>query len=177
MGCRRDIDWLHGDLVRLHSLCECDVTHEYVGWLQDPEVNRYMETRHKPHTMETVTAFVERVNSSDDEFLFGIYLQERHIGNIKVGPIKNPHGIADVSFFIGDKSCWGMGCASDAIMTVSRFAAHTLNLRKLNAVAYSVNKGSIGALQTAGFVIEATRPNHYILDGKPADICELGLFL
>ena len=46
----------------------------------------------------------------------------RHIGNIKLGPIQWLHRRADLSLFIGDKSCWSLGYASEAIGLVRDWA-------------------------------------------------------
>ncbi|MEY8213728.1 MAG: hypothetical protein RPR97_04495 [Colwellia sp.] len=42
---------------------------------------------------------------------------DEHIGNIKIGAIKNNHRVGSVSLFIGDKKSWGQGLASQAIQT------------------------------------------------------------
>ena len=66
-------DRLDGEAVYLRPLGGDDITTNYLGWLNDPEVNRFLETRHRPQTMQTIREFVERVNTSDDAFLFGIF--------------------------------------------------------------------------------------------------------
>src|SRR5690349_16374628 len=103
--------------LELRELETGDVSPEYVGWLNDPEVSRYLETRHSRQDEANVTRFVERVRDSEDEFLFGIFLRDsgRHIGNIKVGPIREHHSLADVSLLIGARDCWGQGYAAEAI--------------------------------------------------------------
>ncbi len=166
-----------GDAIFLRPLSSEDVNATYLRWLTDPQTNQFMETRHRPQTMQTICEFVARVNARDDEFLFGICLKKdgRHIGNIKVGPVKQNHSVADVSLFIGERDCWGHGLATDAIRAVSRFAFTSMNVDKLNAVAYAANRGSIGAFLRAGYVQEGLRRKHYILDGRPADVAELGL--
>ena len=117
-------DRLEGDAIFLRPLGLDDVTANYLRWLNDPEVSRFLETRHRPQSMQTIREFVERVNARDDEFLFGIFLKKdgRHIGNIKIGPVKADHSLADVSLLIGERDCWGQGIATDAIRAISRFA-------------------------------------------------------
>ena len=50
--------------IFLRPLEKADCTNLYVSWLNDPEVNRYLETRHTPQTLETVEAFVSTVNAT-----------------------------------------------------------------------------------------------------------------
>jgi [ribosomal protein S5]-alanine N-acetyltransferase len=168
---------LDGDTIFLRPLGSEDITETYLRWLTNPEIGRFLETRHRPQTMQTIRDFVERVNARDDEFLFGIFLKDndRHVGNIKVGPVKQNHSLADISLLIGERDCWGKGIATDAIRAVSRFAFQSMGLLKLNAAAYAENRGSIGAFLRAGYTQEGTRRKHYVLDGKPADVIELGL--
>lgn len=168
---------LESERLILRPLTVTDVTEAYVRWLNDDETNRYMETRHNHQSRETILEFVERQYLALDTFLFGMFLKTdgRHIGNIKVGPVKSNHSVADVSLFIGDKECWGQGYAAESIRAVSEFGLGLMGLSKLSAVAYAINQGSVKAFLNAGFVQEGLRRGHYLLDGKPADIVEVGM--
>ncbi|MBJ3785065.1 GNAT family N-acetyltransferase [Devosia sediminis] len=161
--------------MELRRLQVEDITPAYVGWLSDPEVTRYLETRHSAQTEESVRQFVARMAQADDEFLFGIFLPEgRHIGNIKVGPIRRYHRLADVSLLIGEADCRGRGYAAEAIAGVSRFAFAELPVEKLSASMYAPNQASAKAFIRAGFRQEGLRIGHYDLDGKRCDLIELG---
>ena len=159
----------------LRPLTSADVTDAYVGWLNDPEVNRYLETRHSPQTRESVAAFVEAVNGRADEHLFGVLLNGRHVGNIKIGPVHPAHRVGDVSLLIGARDVWGRGVAAEAIQGVSRHALETLGVRKLSASLYAANVGSERAFLKAGYRREGLRRAHYALNGARSDIVELGL--
>lgn len=154
-----------------------DVTDAYVGWLNDAEVARFLETRLSLQNHETVRGFVSAVRGRDNEFLFGVFLEteRRHIGNIKVGPIRAYHRLADVSLLIGARDCWGKGLATEAIAAISRFAFAELGVRKLQASMYAPNEGSRRAFLKAGYQEEGRRREHYLLDGAPCDLVELGL--
>jgi RimJ/RimL family protein N-acetyltransferase len=161
----------------LRLLNEADCTSGYLSWLQDPDVNQFLETRHHEQTIDTIKKFVAGMNAHDDEHLFGIFLKEsnRHIGNIKVGPVNRLHGLADVSLLIGDRNCWGRGYATDAIRAVSLYAFQILKIRKLGAGMYLPNQGSCRAFEKVGYLKEGHRRGHYVLNGEPCDIVEYGL--
>jgi len=163
--------------VTLRPITPADVTPVYVGWLNDPEVNRYLETRFNAQTLETVAAFVRSKMGKEDEWLFAICIgpERRHIGNIKVGPVLHPHAMAEVSLFIGDRAAWGKGIARVAIALISRFAIRDLKLRKLSAGVYAPNVGSAKAFVRAGYQQEALKRKHLLLDGQPVDLLEFGL--
>ncbi len=140
-------------------------------------MNRYLETRHATQTRESVAAFVAAVNAREDEHLFGVFLREdgRHVGNIKVGPIRPLHAVADVSLFLGDRGVWGRGVAAEAIATVSAHAFAALGVRKLSASMYAANAASERAFLRAGWTREGLRRAHLDLEGARSDVIELGL--
>lgn len=157
--------------VELFGLQPDDVTDEYVAWLNDPAVNRYLESRFVRHTPESTRRFVQTVVESDDSIVFGIrYAAEgRHVGNIKLGPVDRHHRRAEIGLLIGDRSIWGRGIASGAIELVTRYAFDSLGLFKVTAGCYASNVGSRRAFEKAGFVVEAIRKRHFLLDGAPED--------
>ena len=168
---------IRADRVFLRELTPADCSAEYVAWLADPEVTQYLETRHMVHDQSRVREFVGRMAASADEFLFGIFLVDggRHVGNIKVGPIRREHGLADVSLLLGAREVWGHGMATEAIGAVSRHAFTSLGVSKLGASMYAPNVGSRRAFLKAGYREEGLRRAHYELDGIRCDLVELGL--
>lgn len=162
--------------LTFRPLQEADCTPRYVAWLGDPEVRRFLETRHATQTLDSVRAYVRAVNARDGEHLFGMFLRQggRHVGNIKIGPVRREHGLADISLFIGERDCWGQGYATEAIVAASAHAFGALGVRKLSAGIYAPNTGSIRAFLKAGYREEARRPGHYLLDGASCDILEFG---
>lgn len=161
----------------LRELEPADCTPEYVAWLNDPEVSRFLETRHQVQDEASVRRFVETVRAKEDEFLFGIFLADsgKHIGNIKVGPIRPIHQIADISLFIGDRGSWGRGYAAEGIEALSRYAFAQLEVEKLSASMYAPNVGSTKAFLKVGYRQEGRRRRHVFLDGQRTDLIELGL--
>ena len=164
-----------GSSVTLRMLDVEMVTPRYVDWLNDPEVNRFLEIRFQKHDTEAVRGFVAAVAASPVEHLFAIMMTGQHVGNIKVGPIKPHHAVADVSLLIGDRSAWGKGVATEAISLISRWSFEKLGLDKLSASMYAPNQASYRAFLKAGYQHEGLRKGHYRLDGLPCDLLEVGL--
>ena len=115
-----------GDTGILRVLKESDVTEKYVQWLNDYEVVKFTEQRFSKHDLGTVQAFVRQKFVSDNDYLFGIFWNGCHIGNIKLGPIDWHHLTADVSYFLGSKDHWGNGIATLAVGAVVEFADSVL---------------------------------------------------
>lgn len=157
--------------VELFGLQPDDVTDQYVAWLNDPAVNRYLESRFVRNTPDSTRRFVQAVVESDDSILFGIrYVPGgRHVGNIKLGPVDRHHRRAEIGLLIGDRAMWGRGIAASAIELATRHAFDALGLLKVTAGCYASNVGSRRAFEKAGFVVEAIRKRHFLLDGVPED--------
>jgi RimJ/RimL family protein N-acetyltransferase len=149
-------EFLEGDRTRLRLVESSDCGPRYLSWLSDPEVNRYLETRWQPQTEESIRSFVAAMQADPWSYLFCIIDRKdgRHVGNVKLGPVSPRHLCADVSYFIGEKSCWGRGLASEAISLAADFGFRSLGLNRVQAGVYGSNLGSIRALERNGFRAE-----------------------
>ena len=157
-------------VVELFVLESRDVTETYVGWLNDPGVNRYLESRFSVHTIDSTCQFVESCLASSSTLLLGIKsidLQGAHVGNIKLSQIDRHHGLAEVGILVGDTKAWGKGIASSAISCLMGIARNDLGLRKLTAGCYASNVGSEKAFLKVGFHKAGERKDHFLLDGEP----------
>jgi [ribosomal protein S5]-alanine N-acetyltransferase len=152
------------------------VTEAYVGWLRDPEVACYLESRFAEHDLASTRAFVADALASELQLMLGIHSTAlgRHVGNIKLGPIDRHHRTAEVGIMIGDRAAWGRGIATEAISMAAAISAAELGLRRLTAGCYRSNAGSQRAFERAGFTVEAVRPGHFLLDGQPEDLVLMG---
>jgi ribosomal-protein-alanine N-acetyltransferase len=161
----------------LRALEGSDLDATYLGWLNDPYVNRYLETRFQPQTIETLQSYWQDHRDDPDNPWFAICLlgECRHIGNIKLGPIQWQHRRADLSLFIGDTSCWGKGYASEAIALIRDWAFLELDLQKLNAGIYAGNLGSLRAFEKCGFALEGTLREEVVSAGQRLDVWRMGL--
>jgi len=148
----------------------------YHGWMQDPEVLRYLEARFADRTREGLRAFVEACRRSPAQHLFAIRLVEdgRHIGNIKL-QVDPHHGRGDVGILVGEPTLRGRGIGTAAIRAMCEYAFRTLDLAKMTAGCYAPNVASIAAFRRVGFVVEATRPSHFVCDDRRVDGVFLGL--
>ena len=165
------------DRIYLRDIRLGDAVDRYVAWLNDSDVNRYLESRFSRHTSATVEAYIREHTQSPDVFLLAICTKPdgKHIGNIKVGPIDRIHGTADVGLMIGDREEWGHGYGTEAIALVTGFAFDELGLRRLTAGAYRENGASVRAFQRCGYRIEGVLRNHRQLGDGRTDVILVGL--
>lgn len=145
--------------------------------MNDPEVNRYLETRFLPQSLEALQRYWQehRDDTASPWFAICLLADGRHIGNIKLGPINWLHRHADLSLFIGDSSCWGKGFASEAIAVLRDWAFSELDMQKLNAGIYAGNVGSRRAFEKCGFSLEGTLRDEVMSCGNRIDLWRMGL--
>ncbi len=148
--------------IYLREILDIDVTQKYVDWLNDKEINQYLEARFIKHSLDTAKQYIKAMYESSDNKIFGIFDNDtnQHIGNIKLGGVDFFHRRAHLGIMIGDKNYWGQGIATEAIKIISRIAKNELNLNKLYAGAYSVNLGSINAFVKAGWEQEGVQKKY-----------------
>lgn len=167
------------EFIQLFVLTENDVSISYIDWLNDSEVNNYLESRFVEHTLESTRQFVKSCMENDNTLLLGIrfpLLENKHIGNIKLEMNKR-HGLGEVGIMIGEKKAHGKGVATQAIRLLAEIARDELMLRKLTAGCYESNKASERAFIKAGFVIEGKRPEHFLINGQSEGLTLMGMML
>jgi len=169
--------YIEGENLYLRKIKLSDVNGKYLGWMNDGEVNQYLESRFEKWSINKLRDYIGSINKNPDYVFLGIFIKDtdRHIGNIKLGPINKYHKFADIGIIIGDKDCWGKGFASEAIRLITDYAVHTLKLHKLTAGAYVNNVGSVKAFKKAGFRVEGIRAKHYLYKGEYIDAAVLGI--
>ncbi|HXG87654.1 MAG TPA: GNAT family protein [Vicinamibacterales bacterium] len=167
--------FIEGERIYLREVQLSDVTDRYYQWINDAEVNQYLETRFRPTTMESLREFVAAKLVDRDNVFLALIVKDgdRHIGNIKLGPINWVHRFADVALMLGDKEHWGKGYGSEAIALVTDYGLNRLNLHKLTASCYASNQGSAKAFIKAGWEQEAVRKRQFYFNGSYEDSVHL----
>jgi len=169
--------FLYGKNIYLRGVRIDDVSGNYYNWMNDYEVNQYLESRFYPWSKEKLLEYVNRINS-DPNYVFLAIIQKEdniHVGNIKLGPINWIHRVADIGIIVGEKSVWGKGYATEAIKLVTDYAFKKLNLHKLTAGCYKENVGSQKAFEKNGYIIEGIRKSHCFLNENYVDIILMGI--
>lgn len=168
---------VRGDRIQLRPLEMSDTDGNYSRWVQDPEVTRYLAIRFQRITAVELKQYVQETLNDPKSHLFAIIQKEknRHIGNIKIGPVDSLNRVSYMGLMIGEKSCWNQGYATEAIRLACEYAFQTLKLHKLMAGCIAHNTGSIRAFLKAGFVKEGVSRKEEFLNGEFVDAVILGL--
>lgn len=145
-----------------------DVTQTYVDWLNDPEVNRFLESRYTEQTLNGCREYVQRINASPTDNFFGIFLKadDTHIGNAKIGAINMRHRVGQSSMFIGDKSQWGTGVGSEVMYAITKYGFNELGLERIEAGCNELNLASLKMLLKTGYSVDGFLRNHALFEGR-----------
>jgi [ribosomal protein S5]-alanine N-acetyltransferase len=167
---------LDKSLVTLRPLQESDINDQYIQWFQDPDVNEYLDSRN--FTAQESIDYMNAGRENNTYYMYAILdnISQKHIGNLKVGPINWMHMISDLVTIIGNKDFWGKGYATQAVRAGIEIAFHELGMRKLCAGVAEGNEGSIKAYTKAGFKVEARLKGEKLINGDVRDLILIGCF-
>ncbi len=168
---------LETERLILMPLGTTHLSDEYVNWLNDIEVNRFLESG-GGYTKKKLYEFLQHIESLNI-FFWGIHLKNdlKHIGNIKIDPINVKHKYGEYGILIGDKTQWGNGYAREASMKVFEFCfSSQVDLRKINLGVNPNNFNAVNLYQSMGFNIEGTLKKHIKVDNGFDDMILMALF-
>lgn len=169
--------FLRGELCDLEPVRAEHATAEYVGWLNDAETTRFMESGYFPSTLASVQAYIEAMRSRSDVLFLAIIDRElgRHVGNIKLEPIQWIHRNAELGIMIGDPEARGRGLGTEACHLVLRHAFDRLGLHRVGLGVVEDNRGAIRAYEKVGFQVEGALRQAIQRDGRSFDVVRMGI--
>jgi RimJ/RimL family protein N-acetyltransferase len=151
------------------------VTEDHVRWLNDPEVVRYSEQRHKRHTIESTHIYVNGLWMQSNSFIWGINIQvgvlEEEPYYLPIGTITahvdKPNGVANIGIMIGEKSEWGKGYGQESWLTICNWLFDNKDVRKIEMGCHYENRAMRELALTCGMHLEGVRHDHFVVDGEP----------
>lgn len=140
----------------LRSLELNDITQDYVDWLNNPEINKYLSCANTIQTMETCRSYVQSYQQRSDTALIGMFVKENglHIGNITFSTIDWSKKTAAIGISIGRKECMRKGLAREALSSIVKYCFQQLGLLRLWAGVNVSNKKSLNLFIKSGFKFE-----------------------
>ena len=169
--------FITGEKVYLRPLERGDLNETYLGWLNDPEVNRYLEAGLSSHTMSSLEQYYDQITGTSNTQFMAVVVNDSdlHIGNVKLEPINWDHGTAVFGIMIGDKSKWGQGYGTEATRLAIEYAFEQLDLRKVSLGVVISNTAAVKTYQRLGFVTEGTKRQELLMAGQYEDVYWMGL--
>jgi RimJ/RimL family protein N-acetyltransferase len=149
-----------------------------VRWLNDPEVVRFSEQRHKTHTLETQHQYLNDFPAGSHIWLIQTLGDSQDfcpdIGTI-TAYIDQPNRVANMGILIGEKDCWGHGYGREAWESVKNWLTRSEKMRKIEAGMMETNGPMHSLCMGSGMFLDATVPAHFLVDGQPVDLWIYGI--
>lgn len=158
---------LVGRRYQLTPLSDAHVTERYVGWVNDPQINRFLQVRFTPQTLDTVRAYVRSFYGEVERYAWAIVDgtgSGEMVGTCSLYDISRQHGSAYFGMMIGDQRHWGTGCSSEAVDLLLSYAFDVLRLRRVSANNNSANRAMTFAFKKLAFTREGTVRQAYCLE-------------
>ncbi len=167
---------LETDRLILEPISSRFCTKEYVNWLNDKEVYKYLDTGGN-YTLERLADYLSAY-SVNPVLFWAIIVKETssHIGNIKIDPINKKHLIGEYGILMGDRNNWGKGFAKEASKVVIDYCFDVFGLRKITLGVIKDNIAAVKLYESLGFEQEGIYRMHGIYAGKYCDSIRMALF-
>ena len=162
---------LIGDRYILKPFDVVDISKKYIEWLNDPEVNSYLEVRHEKQTKESVKKYINGFYDGSNKYLWGVYTidNDKHIGTVNI--TANRYNSAEVGLMIGDKLYWGKSASDESINLILDFAFNTLKFHRITGGTYAENLGMNFTFKRLGFRREGVlKESVFIQNGSYSDL-------
>lgn len=163
--------------LQLVPLSTSFASYEYVDWMNDSEVNRYLESGGN-YTKEMLEIFLEEVEKKNMLFwAIVVKKNQKHIGNIKIDPINRKYMNGEYGILLGDRDSWGKGYAKEASKCVIDYCfSDKVGLRKITLGVVEDNRAAFQLYKKLGFKEEGLLRNHSYHVGKWCNIVRMAMF-
>jgi RimJ/RimL family protein N-acetyltransferase len=169
-------NYLVGSKIKLVKFYDRYMTPEYLNWLNDQRVNKYMNTGRFPVVKSNIYApdgeknlmfaVLSNLGCDSGEQLWQDNDFNYYIGTCSLHDIDWIVRKGEMGYMIGDKNYWGAGIATELIYLLTDYGFNRLNLNKITAGVVEENIGSIRALEKNGFKKYAISEQDYFSDSK-----------
>jgi len=173
----KDIPVLTSDRLIMKPLGLDFLSNNYLNWMQDEKVIKYMGSGGKNYSMQMLKNYLNEVEKKKI-FFWAIIIKKnkKHIGNIKIDPINYKNLVGEYGIMIGDKKNWGKGFGKEASKKVINYCFKELKLRKINLGVISHHKDAILLYKSLGFIQEGRFKNHVFFQNRFVDYLWMALF-
>lgn len=154
---------LETERLILSSVTLADCSENYLSWLNDTDVNMYLESGFCKHDMQGLVDFVNGYQSNKRAVFLVIRLKEnnKHIGNVKIDKINYIHRNCEYGIMMGDKTEWGKGYAKEASIAIINYAFEELGLNKVNLGVVESNDVAVKLYEKMGFIKEGVLKQNF----------------
>lgn len=165
-----DVIGVVGPRIRLLPLDKERHLENYLRWMNDPEVTRYL-ARNWPLTRLEEERWFERVAEDETNLVWAIHDEDdRHIGGTGLHSINWKERSTISGIVIGEKGAWGQGYGTEVMQVRTKYAFEQLGLHRIASECFAENKASARCLEKAGYKREGLARKKYWRHGRWHDV-------
>lgn len=150
------------------------ISDTYIGWLNDADVVRYSELRHRKHSRADTQAYVRSFDHRTAHLWAIVSCDAAHIGNISAHR-DAANATADIGILIGARDGHRQGYGTEAWQAVCTWLFDT-GVRKVTAGTMAANQPMRRVFEKCGMSVEGIKKGQFLLDGRPEDLVQVALF-
>jgi len=161
----KNID-LESERLIFRRLSAKHISTDYVNWINDSEVNMYLETRGN-YTIDLLKSYIEE-QYKNEVYFWAIHIKEsnKHIGNLKIDPINLNTNSGEYGILMGDKTNWGKGYAKEASLRIIKYCFEELKLAIITLGVIEDNVNAAFLYKKMGFTIDEVKKDVGIYNNK-----------
>jgi len=167
---------LSGERLSLHLFTQADITADYIGWLNNPQLVKYSNQRFIEHSHSSSQAYLDSISAADALFLS---IKDHHtleaIGTMSCY-FNRHHQCADMGILIGNAHYRGQGIGQEAWILLQRTLIETVSVRKVTAGTLACNQSMLKIMKKSGMVEDGIRRQQEIVGGEAFDILHFAAF-
>ena len=131
---RLSIKSIEGDKVLLKPFSLKFVNDNYLAWMNDKEVTKFIYKAKDHISLNDLTLFANKMVKSDYDYFFAILIKKTqlHVGNVRLGPVDFNLMISKFGIMIGDKNLHNQGIGTEVMELIKEFSFNYLNLRQIS---------------------------------------------
>ena len=170
----KNID-LESERLIFNRLSAKHISTDYVDWINNAEVNKYLETRGN-YTIDLLKSYIEE-QYKNEVYFWAIHLKEteKHIGNIKIDPIDLENNSGEYGILMGDKDNWGKGYGKEASLRIIKYCFEELNLNQITLGVIDANINAVKLYEKIGFKVDELKKNIGIYNNKLCNSLRMSL--
>jgi len=139
------------------KLTKDDITDDYISWLNNPDINQFLEVRHIKQNKKTITEYIHSYYQDEEKYMWGVYDGNALVGTTTLTYIDYEKSSAEIGLMIGDMNYWGKLASDSAMHFVINFVFDNLKLESVTGGCLDKNMGMVFTFKKLGFVRGAIR--------------------
>ena len=137
--------------VKFDLFTKNKVNKDYKKWMNDKSITKYILKKHHV-TIKQLKSFVESVDNSENYFFRIIEIKSnKHIGNVRVGPLNFKDKSSGFGIMIGNKKFHNKGYAKEVLDLSVDFLFYFLRFKKIKFDCFIDNTPAMKVYENLGF--------------------------